>query len=110
MFRYTKQLYKFLSCGQITTTQHQPATYINGKKSRQIRTHRIALTTGGFIEIVEDYIPNTSYIHIQLGQPKHPHELTETYKYVRYGTDKETVWLLREQRTALKELVDTLCQ
>jgi hypothetical protein len=108
MFAYIKYLLKYLASGQITTTQRQPTTLIHGMKSRQIRTHRIALTTGGFIEIVEESIPNMSYIRIHLGQPKRPHDLTETYKYVRYGTDKETVWLLRELRTALTDLVDTL--
>lgn len=108
MFANIKYLFKYLSSGQITTTQRQPATLIRGMKSRQIRTHRIALSTGGFIEIVEDSIPNTSFVRIHLGQPKHPHDLSETYKYVRYGTDKEAVWLLRELRTAMTKLIDTL--
>src|SRR5689334_13914 len=108
MFAYIKYWFKYLRSGQITTTQHQSSTLVNGRKSRQVKTYRIALTTGGFIEIVEDYIPNSSYIHIQLGQPKASHDLAETYKYVRYGTDKETVWLLRELRTATAELIDTL--
>jgi hypothetical protein len=108
MFASVKYWWKYLGSGQITTTQRQPVMLIRGMQSRQIRTHRIALTTGGFIEIVEESIPNTSYIRIHLGQPKRPHDLTETYKYVRYGTDKETVWLLRELRSAVAALVDTL--
>jgi hypothetical protein len=108
MFAYLKYLCKYLASGQITTTRRWPVTLIRGMPSRQVTTHRIALTTGGFIEIVKDCIPNISYIRIHLGQPKRPHDLTETYKYVRYGTDKETVWLLRELRTAMAELVDTL--
>jgi hypothetical protein len=75
---------------------------------RQATTRRIDLSTGGFIEIVKDGIPNTSYIRIHLGIQAHPHDLDETYKYVRYGTDYETLWLLRELRTALGELIDSL--
>jgi hypothetical protein len=108
MFTYLKYLYKYLSSGQITTTQRWPATLVRGMQSRQIRTHRITLTTGGFIEIVWECMPNMAYIRIHLGVPDHPHDLNETYKYVHYGTDKETVWLLRELRAALTELIDTL--
>ena len=107
MFQYLKYLYKYLSSGQITVNKRW-MTMKNGVPGRQVITHRIALTTGGFIEIVQDCIPNTSYIRIHLGVPDHPQDLTETYKYVHYGTDKETVWLLRELRTALTALIDTL--
>ncbi len=107
-FTYLKHWLKYLSCGQITTTRRWPVTLIRGMPSRQIRKHRIALSTGGFIEVVWECIPNIAYIRIHLGQPKHQHDLDETYKYVRYGSDKETVWLLRELRSALADLIDTL--
>jgi hypothetical protein len=67
---------------------------------------RVDLSTGGFIEIVEDCTYNTSYIRIHLGQPKHSHDLDETYKYVRYGTDREAIRLLRELHKALTALVN----
>ncbi len=108
MFAYMKYMFKYLASGQITTTRRWPVTLIRGMPSRQIRKHRIALSTGGFIEVVWECIPNIAYIRIHLGQPKHQHDLDETYKYVRYGSDKETVWLLRELRSALADLIDTL--
>ena len=107
MFTYLKYLYKYLSCGQITITQHWVPLQ-NGVPGRKVRRHRIALTTGGFIEMVRDSLQNRAYIRIHLGVPAHPHDLNEAYKYVRYGTDKEAVWLLRELRDALTELIESL--
>src|SRR5207244_759721 len=94
---FIKYLYKYLASGQITTAT-RGIGITRGRTFRTATRHRSALSTGGFIEIVRDNTPNTSYIRIHLGQPKHPQDLDETYKYVRYGKDKEIDWLLRELR------------
>lgn len=108
MFRYIKYLYKYLASGQISVYQRGAPSIAGIPHTRKITTHRITLSTGGFIEIVWDAIPDSAYVRIHLGTLANPHVLDETYKYVRYGRDKEMVWLLRELRSSLGDLMDSL--
>jgi hypothetical protein len=77
------------------------------KKTQPLTTRRrVPLSTGGFIEIEPGYdgIPGSGYIRIHLGIPESGHNLDETFKYVRYGTDIANFDLLLEISNACMKL------
>ncbi len=69
---------------------------------------RIGLTTGGFVEIElsNDHKNGIGFVRIHLGKPKRVHYLDETYKYVRYGINRDNLDLLIELRNALNYLMN----
>lgn len=81
------------------------------KKKVQITgdNRRVNLSTGGFVEIEQEYwhVPGSGYVRIHLRKPAHPHDLDETFKYVRYGHEVDNLNLLIELRDALITLVES---
>ncbi len=76
----------------------------SGVYSRYLKEARVELSTGGFIQIVFDAVPDTAYVRVHLGVPKHNHDLDETYKYVLQGRDYDMMKFICELKQAIGEL------